>query len=104
MRPICEGVDDRFAGCGRELRYAAGPDTPPDATGLVEFDSVVDKATLVRSPELPGVFVSKRPVTYGEFERFLVLAGAREELTRRWIGAHAPLRRAPMGAWRRHAA
>ena len=50
-------------GCGRELRYAAGPDTPPDATGLVVrlprparewWDDVVATCTHIRtfcSPE-----------------------------------------------------
>ncbi len=65
--------------------------------GVLEFENTIDGAILIRSPHLPGLFVARRPVTYGEFREFLVRSD--DDDARRWIGTHAPLRRKALGAW-----
>ena len=86
-------AERRLDELGCELRFVRR-----DEQGLEEFENAIDKAILVTSPALPGVFVARHPVSYQQFHRFLSAEGGRPE-SAKWLGTHAPLRRTPLDSW-----
>jgi len=91
--PRDDEAERRLLELGCELRFVRR-----DPQGLEEFENVIDRATLITAPALPGVFVARNPVTYVQFHKFLAQEGGRPE-SAKWISKHAPLRRTSLGPW-----